>query len=291
MDRRRFLAGATATLCLMPGALNAETKKEDPLMTDPKYAVSVDGTKVAYWSTGEGPTLVIVAGAFNDHNTGAELAAELAKSYTVVTYDRRGRGASGDTPGYAPQKEIDDLAAVVKSNGGSAVALGFSSGGSLVLMAAAGGVPLSKLILVEAPWMLSEARPRPALDLAKRLRSLAEGGKQGEAVELFQRDYIGMPDTIIAQMRHAPFRPFLEEMALTTSYDAEIMGDLTLPEGLLPKVTQPTLLLAGEKSPPWMAETASTIAKALPEGAADVVAGIGHDLTPEIAPYVFEFLE
>jgi pimeloyl-ACP methyl ester carboxylesterase len=258
---------------------------------DPEIAKSADGTSIAYWSIGKGPVIVLVTGAFNDHNTGVEFAAELAAGYTVVTYDRRGRGASGDVAPYAPVREIEDLAALIKAHGGTAIAIGFSSGASLILMAAAAGLPISKLVLIEAPWMLSEARARPGVEVAARLRDLVESGKPGEAVELFQRDYVGMPENLIVQMRNAPFRPFLERMAMSTAYDAEIMRDLRLPGDLLPKVTQPTLLLAGEKSPPWMAETAATIAKQLAEGESDVIAGVGHDLVPEIIPYISDFLE
>ncbi|GHA12218.1 alpha/beta hydrolase [Devosia pacifica] len=235
--------------------------------------------------------IVLVAGAFNDHNTGAEFAAELSASYTVVTYDRRGRGVSGDAAHYAPVREIEDLAAVIGAHGDTAIAIGFSSGASLALMAAAAALPISKLVLIDAPWMLSEARVRPDPELAARLRSLVKAGNPGEAVELFQRDYVGIPEDVIVHMRNAPFRPFLEKMALSTSYDAEIMRDLRLPNDILPNVTQPVLVLTGEKSPPWMAETAATIAKKLPEGESDIVAGIGHDLVPAIIPYLTDFLE
>ncbi|GLS41277.1 alpha/beta hydrolase [Mesorhizobium tianshanense] len=260
-------------------------------VSKPRYAMSEDGTKIAFWSNGNGPVIIMVVGAFNDHNTGADLAAELTRSYTVVTYDRRGRGASGDAPTYSTDREVEDLTAILEAVGGDADVLGFSSGASLVLMAAAEGIPLSKLILVEAPWMISEARPRPDLDLEASLRELVAKGQPGEAVELFQRDYIGMPEGVIAQMRNAPFRPFMESMAQTLSYEAAIMRDLTLPEGLAVKVDQPVLLLYGEKSPSWMGETAAKIAGELSHGRHAEVAGIGHDLTVDILPHIEGFLE
>lgn len=292
MMRRRFLAGATALFCLAPGYSIAQPTNESSAMQQslPKFATSLDGTRIAYWTQGQGPLITIVAGAFNDHNTGAEFAAQLAEIYTVVTYDRRGRGSSGDAAGYAPDKEIDDLAAVITANGDSAMVIGFSSGASLIMMAAAVGAPITKLVAIDAPWMLSDAGPRPSLDVGDRLRNLVEDGKPGEAVELFQRDYVGMPEDLIVQMRSAPFRPYLEGMALTTSYDAEIMGDLSLPSDLVTKIAQPVLLLAGEESPPWMSETATAIAGNLRDGKYGVVIGIGHDLAAEIVPYLRDFL-
>src|SRR5215211_634104 len=78
-----------------------------------RTATSADGTKIAYDQWGSGPLVVIVGGAFNDRGTWAELARALAADFTVVSYDRRGRGDSGDTEPYAVEREIEDLAAVI----------------------------------------------------------------------------------------------------------------------------------------------------------------------------------
>lgn len=261
---------------------------EDPT---PNYATSLDGTKIAYWSIGHGPTVILVAGAFNDHNTGADLVRKLSEDFRVVTFDRRGRGASGDHPRYAVSKEIEDLSAVAEANGGAVAAVGFSSGAALIMRAASAGISMKNLVLVDTPWMLTDSRSRPSVALAGRLRSLVESGKPGEAVEMFQRDYVGLPEEMIEKMRSAPFRPSLEAMALTTSYDAEIMGDLTVPSRITENVKQPTLLLFGEHSPPFMRETAETVASKLARGASQVVPGGGHNLTAELAPVIGKFLE
>jgi len=258
--------------------------------TAAQFATSQDGTRLALWTTGSGPVIILVVGAFNDHNTGAELAAALADGFTVVTYDRRGRGQSGDAAAYAVAREIEDLSAILAAVGGQAAALGFSSGAALALLAAGQGVPFSKLILMDAPWMLSSPGPRPGLDLASRLHALAAAGKRGEAVELFQRDYIGMPEPVIAQLRTAPFRPYLEALAPTLSYDATIMGDLTFPDGLADTVQQPVLLLHGQHSPAWMGQTAATIAQALAHAQHAQVAGIGHDLSVALVPHIERFM-
>jgi hypothetical protein len=36
----------------------------------------------------------------------------------VLNYDRRGRGESGDTPPYAREREVEDLAALIEAEGG-----------------------------------------------------------------------------------------------------------------------------------------------------------------------------
>lgn len=67
------------------------------------YAYSRDGTTIAYERRGSGPPLIIVDGALCSRAFGPSgpQAARLADHFTVYTYDRRGRGESGDTPPYA----------------------------------------------------------------------------------------------------------------------------------------------------------------------------------------------
>ena len=98
--------------------------------------VSSDGTKIAYVTQGSGPVLILVLGALNKRGSGKKLAQALADRFTVVSYDRRGRGDSGDTQPYSVEKEIDDLAALIGELGGSAYVYGHSSGAVLALMTA-----------------------------------------------------------------------------------------------------------------------------------------------------------
>jgi pimeloyl-ACP methyl ester carboxylesterase len=97
---------------------------------------SEDGTAIAFDRVGEGPPIVLVLGAFNDRATGAPLAAALQDRFSIVTYDRRGRGDSGDTPPYAVEREVEDLQAIIEEVDGSAAVFGYSSGAVLFLMAA-----------------------------------------------------------------------------------------------------------------------------------------------------------
>ena len=81
---------------------------------------SPDGTKIAYDRHGEGPALIVVNGALctRSSNSKAELASLLAPRLTVYSYDRRGRGDSGDTLPYAVDREIEDIGALIEEAGG-----------------------------------------------------------------------------------------------------------------------------------------------------------------------------
>src|SRR5215831_12636189 len=155
---------------------------------------SRDGTTIAFDRTGEGPPVILVVGAFNTRSTGAPLAAFLAPRFTVLSYDRRGRGASGDAAGYAVEREVEDLEALIEAAGGSASVFGYSSGAVLALAAAARGLPIAKLALYELP-------PAQAPEHAAELASLVAAGRRGDAVEYFQARVVGIPEPVVAQLR------------------------------------------------------------------------------------------
>jgi len=128
-----------------------------------KQIFSKDGTNIAYDKTGQGPALIIVAGAFQDRMAMAAYAEPLSKHFTVYNYDRRGRGESGDTQPYAVEREIEDIDALIQEAGGSAFVFGGSSGGVLILDAAAHGSNITKLAIYEPPFVLDDSRePVPA---------------------------------------------------------------------------------------------------------------------------------
>jgi pimeloyl-ACP methyl ester carboxylesterase len=112
-----------------------------------RTAISADGTQIAFDQTGQGPPLILIVGAFNDRSTGAPLAKALESQLMVLNYDRRGRGASGDTQPYAVEREVEDLDALIREAGGAAAVFGYSSGARLALEAAARGLEVTKLAL------------------------------------------------------------------------------------------------------------------------------------------------
>ena len=246
--------------------------------------LSQDGTRIAFDRTGEGPPVVIVVGAFNDRSTAAPLAEALAARFTVFTYDRRGRGASGDTQPYHVDREIEDLGAVIAEAGGAAFVFGYSSGAVLALRAAAHGLPITKLALYEAPL----GAPTASAEHAPRLAQLIAAGRRGDAVEYFQAKVVGIPEDVVARLRQAPFRPALEQMAATLVYECTIIGDGSLPTALAASIARPALVMAGGASFPFMRTTAQALADALPHGQARILEGQTHDLVPAVLAPVLE---
>ena len=257
-----------------------------------EHVLSADATRIAFDRLGSGPPVILVVGAFNTRATTAPLAGALQEAFTVLNYDRRGRGDSGDTPPYAVERELDDLDALITEAGGAAAVFGYSSGANLALQAAGHGLAITDLALYEPPFVADgTSHTRPPADLVERLGELIGSGRRGDAVELFQTEAIGMPTEVVAQLRHAPFRPALEELAHTLVYEAMIIGDLTLPTALLTSIETPTLVIEGEKSPPVLRDAARAVADTLPNGRLCTLAGETHDISPApTAAAIREFL-
>ena len=235
------------------------------------FVTSADGTRIAYERAGSGHPIVFASGAFNDHHTCAPLAERLAGDFTVVTYDRRARGESGDTRPYTVDREVEDLAALIDLVGGAAAVFGYSSGGLLAVYAAAAKAPITHLALYEAPYAMGGAAERA--DLAARLDDLVRQGQAGDAVSLFQSEGIGLPAQVVADIRRSPMFPALAAIAQSTVYDATITAAYAAPDPALLAVPVPALVMNGAGTWPQLARAARDLAAALPDGRYEEVPG------------------
>ncbi|ASO20893.1 pimeloyl-ACP methyl ester carboxylesterase [Actinoalloteichus hoggarensis] len=250
---------------------------------------SHDGTAIAVDRSGEGPAVILVGGAFDTRTSAAPLAEVLAARFTVFTYDRRGRGDSGDTAPYAVAREVEDLDAVIQAAGGSALVYGRSSGAALALDAAAAGLSISRLALYEPPFIITDGPREGSTEYTTRLGELVSTGRRGEAVALFLSS-TGMSAEAVAGMRATPTWAGLEELAHTLLYDNAVMGDGSLPAESAAAVTVSTLVLAGGASSAAYRESAKALADAVPSGRQRVLDGQGHDVAPAaVAPVLTEF--
>ncbi|MEW2619854.1 alpha/beta hydrolase [Streptomyces sp. NPDC048106] len=247
-----------------------------------KKTTSRDGTPLAYSVTGRGPVVILVSGAMSTGGTLAPLAERLADDVTAVVYDRRGRDRSGDTAPYAVDREVEDLAALLDAVGGDAALFGVSSGGALVLEAAASGLPVARAAVYEVPYAdrLAGGAEREAAYKERLGRALAED-RRGDAVELFLR-LTGLGEEMIRRARQSPMWPGLEAVAPSLAYDDAVMGDGLLPRDRLAAVSVPLLAIAGGASPEWMRHAARDIADAVPGGAYRVLEGQTHMVEPEV---------
>ena len=256
------------------------------------FATSADGTEIAYDVTrpesGDAPALVIVEGAMCQRSMGVgkTLKDQLSQRFSVHCYDRRGRGESGQGPhsststgASATQREVEDLAAVLEAAGGNPFVLGASSGGVLALEAARQGLPMKRLAVYEAPFILDETHAPNDPDLGERTRALVEAGRRGEAVKLFMR-VVGAPRPMVAVMPLFPVWKQIIGIAHTLPHDYAIVLPFQqgrpLPDGYYARVEPETLVIAGGKSPEYMRNAQAAIAAQLPHGRLEVLPGQTH---------------
>jgi pimeloyl-ACP methyl ester carboxylesterase len=256
---------------------------------------SADGTTIAYTRAGQGPPLILVDGALCSRSFGPmpKLAEQLASHFTVYTYDRRGRGDSGDTAPYEPDREIEDLEALVALGGDGVYVHGTSSGAALALEAAKHIRSIAKLAVYEPPFIVDDTRPPMPEDYLPRLKALVADRQRGDAVKMFMR-FVGTPAIFTAVMPLTPVWPKLKAVAPTLPYDITIVHEhqrgmpLTPAEWAAIKV--PTLVAVGGKSPAWMTTGTRALATALPDATYRTLPGQNHMVKAQaIAPVLTEF--
>ncbi|MEC3880286.1 alpha/beta fold hydrolase [Parapedobacter sp. 10938] len=253
-----------------------------------QYTTSKDGTKIAYSKTGNGKPLILVDGAFCHRKFGAneKLPQHLSDNFTVYSYDRRGRSESRNTLPYSPQKEYEDLQAVINEAGGNAHVYGISSGAALALEAANAGVKMEKLALYEAPYITDNSRSPLPENYLKTITELAEQGENGKAVKYFMRTGIGLPAFVVWMMQWMPAWKQMKQLAHTLPYDIEILGNTgsgkPLSKEKWSNVKMPTLVISGSKSAKWSQNSMQHLATVLPNAKHQTLIGQSHIVNPKI---------
>lgn len=256
---------------------------------------SKDGTTIAYTRRGRGPALILVDGALCSRGFGmsSSFCELLAPRFTVIAYDRRGRGESGDAGTYSVAREVEDISALIDAAGGSAFVFGASSGAVLALEAANRGLPITKLAVYEPPFIIDDSRTPTPDDFIPQLNARLAAGRRGDAVKLFMQ-LVQVPAFFIMLTRLMPAWSKLKGVAHTLPYDMAIVKDFQrgepLPRGYWSGVTVPTFVGDGGKSPAWMRNGVRALAEALPSAQHRTLEGQTHMVKPGVlVPVLNEF--
>jgi len=258
---------------------------------------SADGTRIAYEKMGEGPAVILVDGALCHREFGPArpLAEQLKDHFTVYIYDRRGRGGSDNPPSSveSPQREVEDLEALIKEAGASVRVYGISSGAALALEAADRLPGIEKLAVYEAPFVVDDSKPPIPAEYVAGLEASIAAGKPGDAVKSFMK-LVGAPGFAIVMMRLMPVWKKLAAVGHTLPNDLRLLhADGTpLPAGRWSNATQPTLAMDGGKSPQPMRNAMAAVAATLPDATYRTLPGQTHMLKAEaVAPILIEFFQ
>jgi pimeloyl-ACP methyl ester carboxylesterase len=251
------------------------------MTTDTRVTRSEDGTRLAYETSGTGPTVVLVGAALSDRTDHRRLAKRLSARVRVVNYDRRGRGHSDPGGQGGVDRELDDLAAIIAANGGSATVFGSSSGAVLALRAAElPGSGIRRVVAYEPPLILDDSRPPVPGDATTHIHDLLSQGRAASAVRYFFGDVMGIPRAGVLAMRLMPGWSRSVKMAATLTNDLALLDGLQngtpLRPGSWSKVTAPTLILTGSRSQRYFHTGAASLGAELPDALARVIDGLHH---------------
>ena len=258
---------------------------------------SADGTTIAFEQSGSGPTLVLVGGMFEQRALDSETSrlaafAPLAEHFSVIHYDRRGRGDSGDSQPYSVQREVEDIAAIIDAAGGSAFLSGISAGAALAFEAAlALDGRVGGLAMCEAPYTVDPAGREAWRAFRSQVDTALAEGRQSDAVGTFML-LLGMPADQLDGMGQYPMWPLWEAVAPTIAYDAAVLGDDgSVPTERASRLAVPALIIDCEATEwPSFRLAARALADAVPGARHVTLKAQTHEVAPEaLAPALIEF--
>lgn len=257
--------------------------------TQSRTTHSADGSILEFQKVGDGAVLIVIGGAFNDRQSAAPLVPLLAEHFTVVSYDRRGRGGSTDTssrPPYLVEREVQDLQALIAGTGGSAMLYGHSSGGVLALEATMRGLPVTAVAVYEPPYTAGEQQD-PVDDWAQQIQQAVADDDPERAAETFLGRIGG---GVLGHLKQMPWWPHMVAVAHTLPYDVALVGDGRMPTERLATLDVPVLVMDGDQSEGWRRDAVAALTSAVPGARRMTVHGQAHPVAADaVAPRLIEF--
>ena len=235
---------------------------------------SKDSIQIAYRRGGEGPPLVLVHGTAANHGRWSPVLPALEKHFTVYAIDRRGRGGSGDSDGYAVHREFEDVTAMLDSIGEPVNLLGHSYGALLALEAALLTRNIHKLVLYD-PGIEAGEEIYPH-EVIERLEALLEAGDRDGVVATTMREVAGLPPETVEHLRTLPVWQTRVAAAHTIPRELRAVKAYKFDPERFRDLGVPTLLLSGGSSPAAFRKAAEAANEALPDSRIVVMPGQGH---------------
>ena len=230
-----------------------------------KSCTSKDGTTIAYEMRGSGEKLLCIFGAtcYKDYFAVQSDIKEFAKHFSVINYDRRGRGESGGRGSWTIDKELDDIEALIEAVGAPVHLYGHSSGAVLALEAGLRFPEKVKTVTVyDVSYVSSVAEQQEYRALKERVEKLLQNGDHGAALKVFLQG-IGMPRLFSLILPLMPGWRQLKKLAPTLRHDIALTEVLP-PAGRLARLKVPSLILVGEKNPPSLMANYRLLTRSIP---------------------------
>ncbi|MES2744367.1 MAG: alpha/beta hydrolase [Bdellovibrionota bacterium] len=243
---------------------------------------SKDGTTIAYDTFGEGQPLIVVYGAtcFRKFFPVKSDAKAFATRFKVYSYDRRGRGDSGDTLPYSIQKEIDDIEALADQAKAKVVLYGHSSGAALALEAALRFPDkIERVIIYDASYVQDAENKKTYEELIAKVSQIVSERNDAKALKTFLSG-IGMPGAFVFLLPLFPGWKTMKALYPTLLYDMEITRD---PPDLkkFSAIKVPVHIMYGDKNPASIPNVAEQLKRTIPGCKFTVMKGFDHMISAQ----------
>lgn len=236
------------------------------------HKIFVNGLWLAYEDVGKGPPVVLVPGSLSDYRIWFNEIEPFSQHNRVIAYSRRytwpnpgpGAGADASVP-----RQVDDLAALISGLGiGPAHIVGHSYGGLIALLLALQHPELVRTLVLEEPTVPSILANTPGSEAD--LKSFQDFGAalqpalaSGEAERIVK--------TVIDFVAPGAFASMPSEMHAmfvgnAPSYRAEAGPRPPITCQDAGRVTAPTLVLTGDRSPSGFRHIADVVAHCVVRG-------------------------
>ena len=254
------------------------------------YVDTGDAAGITVWALGNGPGLVMVHGSIADHSTFESLISALAPDLTVFAMDRRGFGASPDTPGYSIDRDFAGVARVVDPvaarTGGPVSVRGHSYGANRAMGGAALTGNIDHLILYEPSLGL----PYPPGSIEAIEAALATGDNAA-AITAVLVDILELTDDEIDVFRASPQWPTRVAAAPTIPGNVGPNRPGSTGPASSTRLPRRPSLLTGADSVPAVTQATNLVAAAIPDARIHILdrhAHFAHKTDPDMVAEIIE---
>lgn len=228
---------------------------------------------------GSGDPVVLVHGSWSDHTVWDLVAPELARSFTVITCDRRGYGASPGGRPAALRDQEDDLARLIERLERGPVHLaGTSFGGSIALGLAARRPDLVRAVVAHEPPLagLVEAIPeiQAAVATVDEVIARIDAGDAGGAARQFVEEVALGPGAW--ELLPPPMRAMMTGSAAAFRDEQRDPTWNHIAPDALGDISCPVTLTQGDMSPAWFPLIVARVAELVPHADVHEYPGAGH---------------
>ena len=273
-SRRALVAGAAglAAASLLPKAASA---------SDGGRTLDVDTARLWFAEVGSGDAALVLHGGLGHSGWMKTIVDALAPRYRVITLDTRGMGRSSlGTQPLSYERQAQDARALLQTLGVSQFHLvGFSDGGIVGMrMAAVANSGLRRLVAIGSRWSAENGRSMWTAFAGWNARSLSEG-----QFKFIVDDYNAMnPDRDFDRMMRQAVGMWKDD------------GPNGHPNAAIERITQPTLIMVGDRDPFLSAADAATARARIQNSELMVVPGGTHPIHNErpdlVLPAITRFL-